>query len=106
MPRKPHEHYLKMKERHAEVIAAVEALSTAAKASGPLDDKTVHLIQLAAAAAIMSHGSTHSHTIRALEAGATAEEVRHAVLVLTSTVGFPTVAAAMSWVDDVIDKRY
>ena len=106
MTRKPHEHYLKLKERHGEVMAAVEALGTAARTSGPLDEKTVHLIQLAAAAANKLHGATHSHAIRALEAGATPEEIRHAVLVLTGTIGFPTVAAAMSWVDDVIESRY
>ena len=53
----------------------------------------MHLIQLAAAAANKLHG-------------ATPEEIRHAVLVLTGTIGFPTVAAAMSWVDDVIESRY
>jgi len=106
MPRLPHQHYLKLKERHHGVIAAVEALGAAAKGAGPLDEKTAHLIQLGAAAAIRSHGATHSHTVRALEAGATPEEIRHAVLVLTSTIGFPTAAAALSWVDDVLEKRY
>jgi len=37
-----------------------------------------------------------------LDAGASAEEIRHALLLLTSTIGFPTVAAAMSWADDVL----
>lgn len=106
MARTPNEHYLKMKERYGTVLDAFEALGTAAKASGPLSEKTVHLIQLAAAATIMSHGAVHSHTIRALESGATPEEVRHAVIVLAGTVGFPTAAAAMSWVDDVIEERY
>ena len=106
MPREPHEHYQQLKERHAGVIAAVEALGTAVQGAGPLDLKTVHLIQLGAAAAIRSHGSTHSHAVRALEAGATPEELRHAVIVLTSTIGFPTVAAALSWVDDVIERGY
>ena len=106
MAREPHEHYLKTKERHPELIAAVEVLAAAAQTAGPLEAKTVHLIQLAAAAAIRSHGSTHSHTVRALEAGATPEEIRHAVIVLTSTIGFPTVAAALSWVDDVLERGY
>jgi len=105
MTKKPHEHYLRLKERHGDLMEAVEALGTAARKAGPLDEKTIHLIQLAAAAAIGSHGSTHSHATRALEAGATPEEVRHAVLVLTSTVGFPTVAAGLAWVDDVIAKE-
>lgn len=104
MSRLPADHYLKLKERHGELIKAVEAMASVARDSGPLDEKTVHLIQLASAAAIRSHGSTHSHTVRALEAGATPEEIRHAILVLTSTIGFPTVAAAMSWVDDIIEK--
>lgn len=106
MPRKPHDHYLSLRERHPKVMTAVESLAATAQESGPLDLKTIHLIQLAAAAAINSHGSTHSHTIRALEAGATAEEIRHAVLVLTSTIGFPRVAAAFSWVDDVLERGY
>ena len=104
MTTKPHDHYLRLKERHGDLMNAVEALGTAARNAGPLDEKTTHLIQLAAAAAIGSHGSTHSHAKRALEAGATPEEIRHAVLVLTSTVGFPTVAAALAWVEDVIES--
>jgi 4-carboxymuconolactone decarboxylase len=104
MTRKPHDHYLQLKERHGELIAAVEALGSAARGAGPLDQKTTQLIQLAAAAAIGSHGSTHSHTGRALEAGATPEEIRHAVIVLTSTIGFPAVAAALAWVNDVLER--
>jgi alkylhydroperoxidase/carboxymuconolactone decarboxylase family protein YurZ len=67
--------------------------------------KTSHLIQLAAAAAIRSEGSVHSHTRRALEAGAKADEIYHAIILLTSTIGFPTVSAALSWADDVIEKQ-
>jgi 4-carboxymuconolactone decarboxylase len=106
MTRKPHDHYLNVRERHPAVISAVEALGVATHAAGPLDVKTVHLIQLGAAATIMSHGATHSHTIRALEAGASPEEIRHAVLALTSTIGYPIVAAALSWVDDVLERGY
>jgi 4-carboxymuconolactone decarboxylase len=106
MSRLPHEHYLEVKERHAEVVAAVEALRLATQTAGPLDEKTLHLIQIGAAAASMCHGSTHSHTVRALEAGATPQEIRHAVLVLTSTIGFPKTAAALSWVDDVLERGY
>ena len=103
MTKKPHDYYLQLKEHHGELITAVEALGAAARSAGPLEEKTIHLIQLAAAAAIRSHGSTRSHAKRALEAGASPEEIRHAVIVLTSTIGFPTVAAALSWVDDVLE---
>jgi alkylhydroperoxidase/carboxymuconolactone decarboxylase family protein YurZ len=61
------------------------------------------LVQLAAAAAIRSEGAVHSHTRRAIEAGASPGEIRHAVLAVTSTIGFPNVIAALSWVADVLD---
>jgi alkylhydroperoxidase/carboxymuconolactone decarboxylase family protein YurZ len=105
MTQQPSDLYIKIKERHGDLIEAVEALSTTARASGPLDEKTGHLIQLGAAAAIHSIGSVRSHAARALAAGATLEEIQHAIIVLTSTIGFPTVAAALSWVDDVVAKK-
>ena len=98
----PSKHYLKIKERHPEFLSAVESLGEAAKKEGPIDEKTAHLIQLAAAAAIRSEGSVHSHTRRAIEAGAQADEIYHAIILLTNTIGFPNVMAALSWADDVI----
>ena len=102
MSNKPSQLYLNLKERHPELINAVEAMGKVARNSGPLDEKTVQLIQLGAAAAIGSKGSMSSHALRALEAGATKEEVRHAIIVLTSTIGFPTVAAALARMDEVL----
>lgn len=103
MAKKPPEHYLRLKKRYRKVVDAVETLGLAAKAAGPLDEKSAHLIQLAAAAAIRSEGSVHSHVRRALEAGASPEEIRHALVLLTSTIGFPTVAAALAWSADILD---
>lgn len=102
MARKVPRNYLKLKEREGVFMEAVEALGAAAKQAGPLDEKTAQLIQIAAAAGIRSEGSVHSHVRRALDAGATPEEIRHALILLTSTVGFPTVAAALSWADDIL----
>ena len=104
MSNQPAPHYLKLKERHADLINAVEEMTQAARNSGPLDEKTVQLIQLGAAAAIGSKGSLSSHALRAKAAGATHEEIRHAIIVLTSTIGFPTVAAALARMDEVIDS--
>ncbi len=103
MARKVPRNYLKLKAREREFVTAVEALGQAAKQAGPLDEKTAQLIQLAAAAGIRSEGSVHSHVRRALDAGATSDEIRHALILLTSTIGFPTVAATLSWAGDVLD---
>jgi len=95
--------YWRLRKRFPDYFAAVEALGTAVRQAGPLDDKTIHLVQLAAAAAVRSEGSVHSHARRSLEAGASAEEIRHAIIATTSTIGFPNARAALSWVDDVLD---
>ena len=47
-------------------------------------------------------GAVHSHVRRALEAGASADEIRHAVRLALTTIGFPTMMAALGWVNDVL----
>jgi AhpD family alkylhydroperoxidase len=93
-------HFNELAQRYPEWLAAVETLGDAVKKAGPLEPKVAELIQLAAAAAVHSEGSVHSHARRARKAGATPDEINHALLLLTSTIGFPSVAAALSWVDD------
>jgi len=97
--------YLSIKSRFKKYFDASDNLGKAARESGPLDEKTSHLVQLAASASIRSEGSVHSHIRRALEAGAKPEEIYHAIILLTSTIGFPTVSAALSWADDIIRKK-
>jgi 4-carboxymuconolactone decarboxylase len=94
--------YRQLKNQHADYMNALEALGAAARRAGPLEEKVAQLVQLGAAAAIRSEGAVHSHARRALALGVTAIEIRHALISLTSTIGFPTVSAALSWADDVI----
>ncbi len=94
------EHYNRIKELFGEFHEAHATLGKAAREAGPLEEKVSHIIQLAGAAAIASEGAVHSHARRAMEAGATPDEVRHAIIILTNTIGFPRVAAALSWVED------
>jgi 4-carboxymuconolactone decarboxylase len=98
-------HYADTMSEHPKVYRALETLGKILREEGPLDRKTAHLIQLAAAASVRSEGSVHSHTRRALEEGATAGEIRHTVLLLVSTIGYPTTAAALSWVNDILKGR-
>jgi AhpD family alkylhydroperoxidase len=96
--------YEYIKETFKGYHEALKNLGEVARSAGPLEEKTGHLIQLAAAAAIRSEGSVHSHARRALEAGATKEELYHAMILVTSTIGFPTVSAAISWINDVLPE--
>jgi 4-carboxymuconolactone decarboxylase len=95
--------YVSIRKRFRKYFTALNKLGQTAREAGPLDDKTSHLIQLAGAAAVRSEGAVHSHARRAL--GATHDELYHALLLLTSTIGFPTVSAALSWLDDVTAKQ-
>ncbi len=105
MPEKKPALYLRLKKRYPGYISSVEALGESVRSAGPLDEKTVQLLQLAAAAAMRSEGASHSHTRRALQAGATAEEIRHALIAITATIGFPNVTASLSWVEDVLNAK-
>ncbi|MBR9997407.1 MAG: carboxymuconolactone decarboxylase family protein [Cyclobacteriaceae bacterium] len=103
MATKPPERYLKIKEQFPEIVDAYEKLGKATH-QGPLEHKYVHLIKLAVSAAVRSEGAVHSHTRKALEVGATPEEIRHAIVLLANTIGFPGMMAALSWVDDILEK--
>ncbi len=100
----PSKHYQKLTEKFPDVLGAVEQLGTTVRDAGPIDKKTSELIQLAVAAAAQSTGSVHSHARRALQAGATEEEIYHTLLLLVSTIGFPKVAAALAWVGNIIEE--
>ena len=97
--------YALIAKRYRKYFTALNNLGKAASESGPLDEKTAQLIRLAGAAAVRSEGSVHSHARRALEAGASPEELYHTLLLLTSTIGFPAISAALSWVDDVVASQ-
>lgn len=101
--KKPPKHFNQLTKRYPEYMTALERLGECVKQAGPLDSKTAELIQLAAAAATRSEGAVHSHSRRAQDLGATRDEIHHTLLLLTSTIGFPTVSAALTWADDVID---
>lgn len=97
--------YNEVLKRHPDVFKALEKLGKATRAAGPIDVRTAHLVHLAAAAAIRSEGAVHSHTRRAIEAGVSAKEIRHALIMLLSTIGMPSVVAAMSWAEDVLEEK-
>jgi AhpD family alkylhydroperoxidase len=98
-------HYRFEKKNREPYIEAVETLGETLRNQGPLNLKTTHLIQLAAAVAIRSEGAVHSHTRQALATGATAEEVYHTIILLTTTVGYPTVSAALSWAEELVETE-
>ncbi len=97
--------YTEFLKNYPEVGAAYTALGEAVANSGPLDAKTRELIKIGVSVGARMESAVRSHTRRALDAGATPEEVRHAALQATTTVGFPNMMAGLSWVDEVLAAR-
>jgi AhpD family alkylhydroperoxidase len=96
--------YQNFTQEHPEVLRAYEALGMAAAREGPLDEKTRELVKLGMAAASGSVSAVQSHTHRALEAGVQPEEIEHAIILGITTLGFPTMMAALSWAKAALDS--
>lgn len=97
--------YKEFKQKFPEVAKAYDELAVKCHGWGPLDEKTRRLIKLGVAIGSNSEGGVRSHARQALEEGLTAGELRHAVLLAFTTAGFPTMIAAMKWVEEVIEKH-
>src|SRR5512136_2997267 len=97
--------YKEFQQQFPEIAKAYDELAVRCHDWGPLDEKTRRLIKLGIAIGLSSEGGVRSHARRALAEGITSDELRHAVLMAFTTTGFPTMIAAMKWVDEVIDKH-
>jgi 4-carboxymuconolactone decarboxylase len=97
--------YRKFQEKYPQVYAAYETLGRTTAENGPLEEKTRELIKLGMAAARGTESAVQSHVHRALEAGAKADEVEHALMLGINTLGFPTMMTALSWAWEAIENH-
>lgn len=97
--------YRRFGEEQPKVLQAYEALSDVCLRDGPLDRKSAELVKVGIAIGARLEGAVHSHVRRALEAGASADEIRHAIRLALSTVGFPTMMASLSWANDILAPK-
>ncbi|MBN2446533.1 MAG: carboxymuconolactone decarboxylase family protein [Phycisphaerae bacterium] len=98
------ESYQRVKEQHVELMHHYEALGEAASNAGPLDVKAVALVKLGMCIGAGLEGGTHASVRKALEAGWTNDELRHVGVLGVTTLGFPGMARARAWIEDVLDK--
>jgi alkylhydroperoxidase/carboxymuconolactone decarboxylase family protein YurZ len=52
-----------------------------------------------------SEGALHSAVRNALAEGVSKDEIRHAILLSITTIGFPRAQAALSWAEDILSKK-
>jgi 4-carboxymuconolactone decarboxylase len=96
------EAYQNVQKQYPQLMKHYEALGQAAATSGPLDAKSVALVKLAMCLAADLEGGAHSAVRKALEAGCTADELRHVAVLGVTTLGFPAAARARAWVEDLL----
>jgi 4-carboxymuconolactone decarboxylase len=97
--------YQRFIKDYEEVAEAYHALGQTVHNWGPLDEKTRIFVKLGIAVGSRSEGAVHSHVRKALAAKVTPEEIRHAILLSLSTIGFPTMIAALTWAEDILSRK-
>ena len=92
-------------QEYPEVWKAYQALGEASSNAGPMQPKTVRLVKLALAIGAKSEGAVHSHTRRALQEGITPAELQQVALLAVTSIGWSSSMAALSWIQDVLNKK-
>lgn len=101
----PPAHYQEFKKLFPAVVEAYEQLGKACHWNGPLSPQSRELIKIGIAIGAGLESATRAHTRLALAEKATPEEIRHAALLATTTIGFPSMMRAMTWVNDVLEPK-
>ncbi len=94
--------YAEFTKKHGAVADAYDALASACHEAGPLNDRERALVKLALSVGARMEGAVHAQVRKGLDKGLSAEEIRHVAILATTTVGFPSMMAAMTWVDDLL----
>jgi 4-carboxymuconolactone decarboxylase len=94
--------YVRFARAYPRLLKAYEALGDTLLADGPLDRRTAALVKVGIAVGARLEGGVHAHTRRALEAGVSADAIRHAVRLALTTIGFPSMMSALTWTEDVL----
>ena len=97
--------YVDFTERYPEVAAAQGELARRLREASPFDEVTNRLIKLALAIGSESEGAVRSNARKALQAGASPDDLRAVALQAVTTCGFPTCVAALRWLQEVFDAQ-
>lgn len=92
-----HKIFTKFKKEFPRVYSDHEALGREIhENSGPLPEKVRWLIKIAVSGASQHPIALETHIMKAKEAGVSRDEIKHALLLLIQTAGFPTFMEAYS----------
>jgi 4-carboxymuconolactone decarboxylase len=92
--------FKQLTDRYRDLAAAYRTYGEAATSAGPLDPRSAHLVKLGISIGMRHEGAVHAHTRKALAAGFSPDELRHAAVIAAPTLGWPAMMAAYLWVED------
>lgn len=92
-------------DRYPDLGKALEAMGEAVAEAGPLDKSTAELVKLGVCVGAGLESATKSHARRALEAGASPDEILHAVLQGMNTVGWSQTVMAWQWASEQLEDE-
>ena len=95
----------RFRDAYPEIAQVYEALGQATQEWGPLGKKTRELVKLGVAVGSRQEGAVYALARRALDAGATPDEIRHVIILSLTTIGFPGMNAALTWVEDLLHNE-
>ena len=98
-PPKPYQHFSR---DYPEIIRAYEELGKLCHEQGSLEPQTRELIKLGIAIGAGLESAAKAHIRLALAEGVSPEELKHTALLATTTIGFPSMMRAMSWVNEIL----
>ena len=102
-PKMP-EHPKRFMQRHPEIYKAFQELGRRVHETGPLSERERRLVKLGIAIGTGTEGGVHSAVRHALSDGIGHEDILHATRLAITTMGWPNAMAALSWVEDVLEK--
>jgi 4-carboxymuconolactone decarboxylase len=84
---------------------AYENLAHECRDSGPLGEREQALVKLGIAAGSQLEGLVHSQVRKALDRGLQPAEIRHALLLSLTSIGFPRMMSALTWAEDILKEE-
>ena len=102
---KPPKFYTDFLKKYPEVGAQYEKMGQVVHQLGPLNERDSALVKLAISGSHLFHSAFKAHIRKAIAAGITRAEIEHVALLTLPTIGFPTMMAMLSLIEDQFAKK-
>jgi 4-carboxymuconolactone decarboxylase len=92
-------------KKYPQIMKAYEGLAGECRHSGPLSERDQALVKLGIAAGSHMEGLVRSQVRKALDLGLNPEEIRHAIVLALTSIGFPRMMASLTWAEDILKEE-